>query len=410
MASSLRYIFIILALSLLSLGAAADDDFIVVIDAGHGGHDYGAIGKTTNEKTINLNVALKLGKLLEAAPGVKVVYTRKGDYFKTLQERADIANEAHGDLFISIHTNSVAKNAKNRTSVKGASTYTLGLHRSEENLEVAKRENSVIMLEDDYTTTYHGFDPNSTESYIIFELSQNKHLDQSIDFAKLVQKEMVSTAGRADKGVRQGGLYVLAKTSMPAVLIELDFICNPTSEKFLGSESGQTKFARAIFNAFKNYKEAYDNTALQSGSANTPILPDRSTDTVKPAARTDANQAKADTTITPSAPATSEASRTKSQDTPAKAPKTAPPAKSEKKSAEGLRYKIQFMTSPEKLNDGSTEFKGLVDYDCYYDDGLWKYTIGSYRTLDMAKKHLPKIRKKFSEAFIIKTRDGKRIK
>ena len=177
MASLLRYILILTLLSIFPTAMSADD-FIVVVDAGHGGHDYGAIGKKTNEKSINLGVALKLGKLLKEMKGVKVVYTRDGDYFKTLQERADIANEAHGDLFISIHTNSVSKKNRNRQSIKGASTYTLGLHRSDENLEVAKRENSVMMLEDDYTTTYHGFDPNSTESYIIFELSHNKHLDQ----------------------------------------------------------------------------------------------------------------------------------------------------------------------------------------------------------------------------------------
>jgi len=375
---------------LFSASAQANDDFIVVIDAGHGGHDYGAIGKKTNEKTINLNVALKLGKLIEDMKGVKVVYTRKGDYFKTLQERADIANEAHGNLFISIHTNSVAKKAKNRLTVNGASTYTLGLHRSDENLEVTKRENSVIMLEDDYTTTYHGFDPNSTESYIIFELSQNKHLDQSIDFASHVQKEMVSTAGRTNRGVRQGGLYVLAKTSMPAVLIELDFICNPTCEKFLGSDRGQSKFAQAIFNAFKSYKESYDNTSLQKVAT-------KDAKSGSPAEKSvEESSAEAKTASEPSQATTDTAVPDETAPKPAK--------------EKGLRYKIQFMTSPEKLKDGTPEFKGLVDYDYYYDDGLWKYTIGSYRTLDMAKKHLPKVRKKFKEAFIIKTRDGKRIK
>lgn len=407
MASLLRYIFIFLTISLFSATAAADD-FTVVIDAGHGGHDYGAIGKKTNEKTINLNVALKLGKLLEEMKGVKVVYTRKGDYFKTLQERADIANEARGDLFISIHTNSVAKKAKNRLTVNGASTYTLGLHRSDENLEVAKRENSVIMLEDDYTTTYHGFDPNSTESYIIFELSQNKHLDQSIDFASHVQKEMVSTAGRTNRGVRQGGLYVLAKTSMPAVLIELDFICNPTCERFLGSDSGQSKFAKAIFNAFKSYKESYDNTTLQKSAANdVKTKPAENKSDKKASAKTNTDSstvAKTDQKVRTdgSAKATTPES---AQDAEA-VDKTTSRASKEK----GLRYKIQFMTSPEELKDGSPEFKGLVDYNCYYDDGLWKYTIGSYRTLDMAKKHLPKVRRKFKEAFIITTRDGKRIK
>lgn len=383
MASFLRYIFLALTASLFFATAQAGDDFIVVIDAGHGGHDYGAVGKKANEKTINLNVALKLGKLLEEMDGVEVVYTRKGDYFKTLQERADIANNAHGDLFISIHTNSVAKKNKNRLTINGASTYTLGLHRSEENLEVAKRENSVMMLEDDYTTTYHGFDPNSTESYIIFELSQNKHLDQSISFASQVQKEMVKTAGRTNKGVRQGGLYVLAKTSMPAVLIELDFICNPTCEKFLSSERGKSKFAQAIFNAFKAYKESYDNTVPQQQK--------------KPATKKATKQAEQS-----SAPVETPQSETAEQ--------TAVASNDEPANKEGLRYKIQFMTSPEKLASKSAQFKGLVDYDCYFDDGLWKYTIGSYRTLDMAKKHLPKVRKKFKEAFIITTRDGKRIK
>jgi len=252
-------IALILIISLSSALLLPAKDFVVVIDAGHGGHDFGAIGKKTNEKSINLGVALKLGDLIKKnMDDVKVVYTRDGDYFKELQERAEIANKAHGDLFISIHTNSVDKKNKRRTTIKGAATYTLGLHRSAENLAVAKRENSVMMLEDDFSTTYCGFDPNSTESYIIFELSQNQHMEQSIDFASKVQAEMVTTAGRQDNGVRQAGFWVLAKTGMPAVLIELEFICNPTSEAFLASENGQTKFAKSIFNAFKSYKLSYD--------------------------------------------------------------------------------------------------------------------------------------------------------
>ena len=409
MASLLRYILILTLLSIFPTAMSADD-FIVVVDAGHGGHDYGAIGKTTNEKSINLGVALKLGKLLKEMKGVKVVYTRDGDYFKTLQERADIANEAHGDLFISIHTNSVSKKNRNRQSIKGASTYTLGLHRSDENLEVAKRENSVMMLEDDYTTTYHGFDPNSTESYIIFELSHNKHLDQSISFASHVQKEMVSTAGRENRGVRQGGLYVLAKTSMPAVLIELDFICNPNCEKFLGSENGQNKFAQAIFKAFKSYKESYDNTLEQKPSTKKQGK-DTATKPVKPTATEVSETAESPAETEPAKTAVPIKARQKTTtDTAEKASPEQPAATDRAEKKEGLRYKIQFMTSPQKLKANSPQFKGLVDYDCYFDDGLWKYTIGSYRTLDMAKKHLPKVRKKFKEAFIITTRDGKRIK
>lgn len=215
---------------------------------------------------------------------VKVVYTRDGDYFKELQERAEIANKAHGDLFISIHTNSVDKKNKRRTTIKGAATYTLGLHRSAENLAVAKRENSVMMLEDDFSTTYCGFDPNSTESYIIFELSQNQHMEQSIDFASKVQAEMVTTAGRQDNGVRQAGFWVLAKTGMPAVLIELEFICNPTSEAFLASENGQTKFAKSIFNAFKSYKLSYDRKSGVMKDKRKDKKKDRKTDNEEVAA------------------------------------------------------------------------------------------------------------------------------
>ena len=228
--------------------------FVVVIDAGHGGGDYGALGVTTNEKTINLNVALKLGKLIDdKMNGVKVVYTRSTDRFISLQQRANIANKADGNLFISIHTNSVDKSSRNRTTVSGAATYTLGMHKTEDNLAVAKRENSVIKLEKDYSTTYQGFDPNSTESYIIFEINQSKHVEQSVDFASRVQREFVRVADRKNNGVRQAGFWVLAKTSMPAVLVELDFICNPTVEKFLSSNDGQERLAKSIFNAFKSY-------------------------------------------------------------------------------------------------------------------------------------------------------------
>ena len=220
----------------LGLSVLLAKDFVVVIDAGHGGHDPGSLGSKAKEKNINLGVALKLGRLIENnMQGVKVVYTRKKDVYLTLQERANIANKVQGDLFISIHTNSLDKKSPNRRKVAGASTWTLGLHRSKENLEVAKRENSVIYLENDFSTRYEGFDPNSTESYIIFEFMQYKHMEQSINFASDIQREFVSTAGRVDRGVRQAGFWVLAKTSMPAVLVELDFICNPTQERFLFS-------------------------------------------------------------------------------------------------------------------------------------------------------------------------------
>lgn len=244
--------------------ASHDAPFTVVIDAGHGGKDVGAKGKSTNEKSINLDVALAVGRMIENEydkKEVKVVYTRDKDYFVTLQGRCDKANKANGNLFVSIHCNSVDEKSPRRGSVCGASVYTLGLGRSKENLEVAKRENSVMMLEPDYTTTYSGFDPNSAESYIVFEMTQNRHLNQSIKFAALAQKQLVNHAGRADKGIRQDIFWVLVHTGMPAVLIELDFICNPTVEQYMMSDKGINQMSTAIFNAFKDYYKSTKKAA-----------------------------------------------------------------------------------------------------------------------------------------------------
>lgn len=248
-------LLIYIAILLTSMTAAARD-FVLVIDAGHGGHDVGARGVKAYEKNINLSVAKLFGeKVKKEFNDVKVVYTRSGDTFVPLNDRAEIANKAQGDLFVSIHVNSVAKKNRNRRNIQGAEVYTLGLHRSDDNLAVAMRENSVISLEHDNSTIYQDFDPESTESYIIFELSQSKHMDQSIEMAELVQQSLVDNAGRADKGVKQAGFLVLWAVSMPAVLVELDFICNPTQEKFLSSEAGQRELADALFESFKTYKE-----------------------------------------------------------------------------------------------------------------------------------------------------------
>lgn len=229
--------------------------FVVVIDVGHGGKDIGCKGKLTNEKTIVLDVAKRLGGKISKKYGdkVKVVYTRSTDKFVELADRAKIANDAHGNLFISIHVNSVDKKSRGRTTVKGASVYTCGLHKSDANLRVAMRENSVMELEKNSRSRYKDFDPNSSESYIIFELTQNAHLNQSLDFASRAQRNLVKKAGRADKDVRQAGFWVLWSVSMPSVLVELDFICNPTSEKFLHSAAGKEKCATALFEAFDDY-------------------------------------------------------------------------------------------------------------------------------------------------------------
>ncbi len=252
-------------------------EFVVVLDAGHGGKDYGASENNVNEKDINLAVAKKVGELIsKKMKNTRVVYTRDNDVFVTLQGRADIANKNKADLFVSIHTNSVDKSNKNRSTVAGASVYALGLHKDDNNMNVARRENSVIEMEGDYKQKYSGFDPSKDESYIIFEMAQKKNLAQSIKFANEVQQNMVDIAGRRDRGVHQAGFWVLWATSMPSVLIELDFICNPESAKFMKSNSGVDKMAEAIFKAIKNYEEKYGASRRGSSAAARPVRNDRS--------------------------------------------------------------------------------------------------------------------------------------
>lgn len=328
-------------------------DFVVVIDAGHGGRDQGASGDVAKEKDINLSVAKLLGDMInENIDNTKVVYTRSTDKYLTLQERADIANKAAGDLFISIHVNSIDKKAKNRKTIAGASVYTLGLHRTDENLEVAKRENSVIEFEEDYSTTYSGFDPNSSESYIIFELNQDTHLQQSIDFASHIQDEFIKTANRKDRGVRQAGFLVLAATSMPSVLVELDFICNPTQERYLNSAKGQKQLAKAIYNAFVQYKKKHD--------------------------RLDQTIAANDLTDT-------------------------------KITSDTKIYKIQILSSATKLNASDKRLKHLVNIEFYVDKETYKYTYGSTPSWEEALQMLKTAKKHYPEAFIITTVNGKRI-
>ena len=335
---------------------AEDDNFVLVIDPGHGGKDVGAPGVNNYEKNINLEVALKFGELVEERmKDAEVVYTRRRDKFVPLQERANIANAAKGDLFVSIHTNSLDKRNKNRKTIKGTATYTLGLHRTEDNLEVAMRENSVISLEEDYTTTYKGFDPNSAESYIINEIYQNHYLEQSVNFASALQKEFVATAGRVDRGVRQAGFLVIRETAMPSVLVELDFICNPTQEKFMASEEGQEELAESLYNALVEYRKGSHA---------------------------------------------------------AKAGQFEPEKKSEKAKTTTVRkdevvYKIQILAGRSKLPASSGEFKGLKGVERYKDGRIYKYTYGSTADFDEATKILRSVKRKFKDAFIVKYKDGK---
>ena len=368
-----------------------DGKFVVVLDAGHGGSDAGAIGVKGKEKNINLGVVLKLGKLIEAnMPDVKVAYTRKSDVFVGLKERTQFAHRNNGDLFISVHANSVAKKNRNRKKLKGVSTYVLGTAKNSQNLEIAQRENAVITLEDDYTAKYEGFDPNSPESYIIFETMQDAYLEESISFAALVQSEMSSVAKRHDRGVRQNGFYVLAYTGMPSVLVELDFICNPTQEKYMLSEEGQEQMALALYNAFVTYKASYDGktdaiAAIKAAQAN--------------AANYDEEQALAE----------------ESGNSLIAHEENEEEAIEEEKSSEatpngGERiYKVQFMALPKKLGANSKHYKGLSPVEVYYENGYYKYTYGASKTREGIEKDFAKARKLFKDAFIIVMQDGKRV-
>lgn len=238
----------------ISANEAPSKDFTIVIDPGHGGKDFGAVDNGVKEKDINLRVALQLKKLIDSKlKGTNVVLTRKDDSYLTLQQRADVANKSKGNLFISIHTNSVDKNNKNRKNISGSSVYALGLHKDDNNMIVARRENSVIELESNYEQKYSGFDPSKDESYIIFEMAQKKNLNKSIKFADLAQKELVKS-GRKNRGVHQAGFWVLWATSMPSVLVELDFICNPDAAKYISSEKGSEQLAEALYNAVETYE------------------------------------------------------------------------------------------------------------------------------------------------------------
>lgn len=227
----------------------AAQSYTVVLDAGHGGKDPGAVGKFSQEKDLNLSLVLKVGALLkEQYPDIKVVYTRSTDVFIPLQERADIANKNNADLFISIHTNA----SENRNS-KGVETFILGTEKAEKNLDVAMRENAVMKLEADYKTTYQGFDPNSIDSYIMFELMQNNFMDQSLQFATQVQKHFVGHLNRSDRGVQQASFWVLLKTACPAILFEMGFISNAEEEKWLNADTTMDMMATALVNAFAAY-------------------------------------------------------------------------------------------------------------------------------------------------------------
>jgi N-acetylmuramoyl-L-alanine amidase len=364
----------------------------VVIDAGHGGHDSGCLGSKTKEKDVALSVALKLGKYIEDNfKDVKVIYTRKTDVFVELHERASIANNAHADLFICIHCNSASAR-----DVDGPETWVMGLHRSEANLEVAKRENEVVLLEKDYTKRYDGFDPNSPEANIIFSLYQNAYLDQSLKMASLVQQEM-KTNGRAGRGVKQAGFLVLYKTSMPSILVETGFLTNKEEEKYLASAKGQDEIAGSIFHAFKNYKSSVEiNSSSEEDKEDKPDS----------AVNKENNEAKPEKKTNEPVNENAEGN---SKDNSQKKDGIKYPGIPKPKNEE-LFFAVQIVLSPKALPKDSQKFKGEKNIHEEKADGMYKYSTGKFLLIADAIDCQAKMREKgFKDAFVVAFKNGSRI-
>ena len=386
---------------------AANKRFTLVIDPGHGGHDAGALGAISKEKNINLAVALRFGKYVEQnLPEVRVIYTRKTDVFIPLNERANIANRANADLFISVHTNALPAGKVAR----GFETYTLGMHRAKDNLDVAMRENSVISMEKDYQQRYQGFDPRSSESYIIFEFIQGKNMERSVELARMIQRGVCDGANRPDKGVHQAGFLVLRETSMPGCLIELGFITTPDEERLLNDDSRVDDIARGIYEAFAKYKNKYDKSvsvpyrAKDSEDVNLPkIVPDQ-----EPAPKTRVvtrgKQPKREE-ATPEQP-----KREVKKQEPKKDVKKQEPKKEVKKAeiADAPVFKLQIFVGSRNLRKGDAHFKGETDYDSFQEGNLVKYTLGASTNYNEIYRLRKEKLEKFSEAFIIAFKNGQK--
>jgi N-acetylmuramoyl-L-alanine amidase len=350
----------------------------VVIDPGHGGHDSGCHGSSAYEKHVALSVSLKLGKLIEQYfPDVKVIYTRKTDVFVELYRRAQIANENKADLFICIHCNSGPKTAY------GAETFVMGLHKTADNLAVARRENAVILKEDNYQRRYDGFDPNSPEANIIFSLYQNAYLNQSLFFADKVQHEFKHHAKRHNRGVKQAGFLVIYKTAMPSVLIETGFLTNHEEEIYLKSEFGQSQMATSIVRAFNQYKNWIEGTKN--------ALPNQLDEDVKPP-----SEIVVKTPETPSIVVENQPNPENEKD--------------EKALVGEVVYRVQVFSSPTRISLSSKRFQGTSDAFEYKHGQIFKYTVGRFSTFDQANAYLSDAKKNISkDAFVVAFRGQERI-
>ena len=390
----LKKITLILTLlcMLVLTATGANRRFTLVIDPGHGGHDAGALGAISKEKNINLSVALQFGKYVERnMPDVRVIYTRKTDVFIPLNERANIANRANADLFISVHTNALPAGKVAR----GFETYTLGMHRAKDNLDVAMRENSVISMEKDYQQRYQGFDPRSSESYIIFEFIQGKNMERSVELARMIQRGVCDGANRPDKGVHQAGFLVLRETSMPGCLIELGFITTPDEERLLNDDSRVDDIARGIYEAFAKYKNKYDKSvsvpyrAKDSEDVNIPkIVPDQ-----EPAPKTRV---------------VTRGKQPKREEATPEQPKRVEKKVKKAEVADAPVFKLQIFVGSRNLRKGDAHFKGETDYDSFQEGNLVKYTLGASTNYNEIYRLRKEKLDKFPEAFIIAFKNGQK--
>lgn len=412
----------------------------VVIDAGHGGDKPGAVGRKCQEKTLTLQMALKLGKLIEDNyPDVKIIYTRTTDVDITLAERARIANKAKADLFISIHCNSWTN-----STPTGVETYVMGLSQSKANMEVAKKENADILLEKGYkdNSDYQGFDPNSPESYVMFAMYQNAYLDKSLDFAGYIQDQYKAAIKTINRGVKQAEIFVLYKTAMPAVLTEVGFISNSEEEQYMMSDEGQATIVVSIFKAFVNYKSSVEGVKpIANPKIELKGYKDKGSkkETAKPAGDAPAVTTKSakeeDAPVAPVAEKTPEAPTADQPTTfvpstaktnvepplPKDEPRVAEPAPAVTQpeadpqpkttpAATGIVYKVQFMTSGKELKPNAREFKGITDYEYYMQNTTYCYTTGKFATAREAANYQKEVREKgFKDAFVVAFLNGERI-
>lgn len=365
-----RIVFVVIAMHFLS-GYSQGQKFKVVLDAGHGGKDYGAVYHGNIEKNIALQTTLRVGAILEKDPQIDVVYTRKSDVFIELQQRANIANKSKGSIFVSMHCN-----ANKNQAASGNETYVMGITRNASNLEVAKNENEVVTLETDYKIKYDGFDPNSPESVIGISILQEEHLDQSIELAGRVQEFFTKKTDNKNRGVKQAGFLVLRQITMPRVLVEMGFVSNKEEGEFLNSEDGQNKLAEAIAGAIMDYKNEFFNPS--------------NNDDVKEDVKI---IAKKEETIVKETPKKEEAVK-----------------KVEKATEKGIVFKIQISASTKELATSPSNFKGLSPISVESTGSLFKYFYASEKNYDVAKQKLEEAKKKgYSSAFIVAYKDGIKI-